>query len=138
MGILLPLLAAASRSAWQTNRYHVPWYSTLNVASSSFSPLDERYVPPLPPMNPMRSVQKMEAEGWKVAKKPSSFMLPTEAHLEVKHGRHEFTDDVWLRFHSHRTDVVSASRVGVYDMGVNKQRVERLRSLLSSRAETES
>ena len=46
-----------------------------------------------------------------------------------------FTDDVYFLFRSseQKIDIKSTSRVGYYDMGVNRRRVERLRALLDER-----
>jgi uncharacterized protein (DUF1499 family) len=41
----------------------------------------------------------------------------------VQHGKHQFHDDVEVALHQKTIAIRSSSREGVYDMGVNRKRV---------------
>jgi uncharacterized protein (DUF1499 family) len=57
-------------------------------------------------------------------------------HAEFRSLVFQFVDDVEFYFPSEKTiiDVKSASRAGYYDFGVNRRRVERLRSTFGNTA----
>lgn len=50
----------------------------------------------------------------------------TYTHYVVQHGKHRFHDDVELVLHGRTVLIRSSSREGVYDMGVNSGRVQKI------------
>lgn len=50
----------------------------------------------------------------------------TYAHYVVQHGKHRFHDDVELVLHGRSILIRSSSRKGLYDMGVNGERVQKI------------
>lgn len=130
--MVLGVLASISRSPFfpSPNTFEIPWYTSFNVVSSAFPEEDMRYVPPFKAMDPRQTTQKLcKHMDATVVRRPSLF-LPTDAHYVIRHGKHGFYDDVWLSFTKNETHVVSASRVGIFDMGVNRNRVQKLRDIL--------
>lgn len=69
-----------------------------------------------------------EMKGARVAKEESGYL-----HAEFRSSLFGFVDDVEFRMDeaSQRIDVRSASRTGYYDFGVNRRRVEEIRSRIS-------
>ena len=129
--MLLKYLAAISRSPCfpSPSTLEVPWYASFNVVSSTFSEDDYRYTSPLKRLSPKRTIAKLgENFNMIVVKKPSAF-VPTDAHFVVIHGENEFYDDVWLKFTQNDTQIISASRVGIYDANVNRNRINRINDL---------
>lgn len=130
--MLLQALAVASRSPFfpAPSSLQIPWYSSFNVVSSTFDQDDCRYTPPLKRLSPKSVVKTMHDHFDVVTVRKPSIFLPTEAHFVLVHGKLQFYDDVYFRFEHNRTHIVSASRVGVYDLNVNANRVGRIRKLL--------
>lgn len=130
--MILKLLALASQSPWfpAPTRMEIPWYTSFNVASSLFPKDDFRYMSPLQRLDPATTIRKLEKQfTFRIEHNPS-VMLPTEAHLVIIHGKNEFYDDLWLRFEDDVTHFVSASRVGMYDGGVNRNRMTKIKEIL--------
>ena len=76
-----------------------------------------------------------------------SFLLATNHALFHRNRRHEryaglfrFVDDVEFLFNEElqRIDVRSASRVGYWDMGANRKRIEEIRRMMAQGVSSET
>ena len=132
--MFLKILALVSQSPFfpAPSRLEIPWYTSFNVASSLFPEDDFRYTPPLKRLDPILTVRKLEKNFPIIVSRRPSMFLPTETHIIVVNGKDEFYDDVWLRFDTNNTHIVSASRVGLWDAHVNQNRIKRMRKLFES------
>lgn len=132
--MFLKVLALVSQSPFfpTPRRTEIPWYTSFNVVSSLFPEDDFRYTPPLKRLDPVLTVRKLEKNFPITVRRRPSMFLPTETHMIVVHGDNQFYDDVWLRFDTNHTHIVSASRVGLWDANVNQNRVRRMKKLLKS------
>jgi uncharacterized protein (DUF1499 family) len=91
----------------------------------------KRLVKPLPYVSIPELVLavKKQIPRASVVKRSESYL-----HVEVRSRLFGFVDDLELRLdeYAQKTQVRSASRVGYYDFGVNRKRVEALRAYLLS------
>jgi uncharacterized protein (DUF1499 family) len=103
--------------------------------SSQAEPDDKHYVPPLTyGGEPKRARQALlqalrEQPDARIVRADDTFIHATF------HTRLGFIDDMafLIQRRANRIDVKSASRIGYYDFGVNRRRVERLRKQFDSR-----
>jgi uncharacterized protein (DUF1499 family) len=107
-----------------------PCKPTPNCVSSQADPADdEHYIAPLEikDMNVLRKVVESMRGASVIASGPN--YLYTEFRTPIL----RFVDDVEFFFDGRVTHVRSASRLGRRDFGVNRKRVEELRSLIRAR-----
>lgn len=103
-----------------------------NCVSSVASDADHR-VAPLPLTGDATAAMLQVAEV--VRGEPGASVVtqrPDYLHAEFESAVFGFVDDVEFHAGRGRIDVRSASRLGYYDFGVNRRRVERLRAVLDA------
>jgi uncharacterized protein (DUF1499 family) len=101
---------------------------------SSLAPMDERYVPPLRYTGNKEDAYRVLVDL--IASQQRAKIVAKEANYvraEYKSAIFRFVDDVEFLFSEDQPviDVRSASRVGYYDFGVNRRRIEDIRSRLT-------
>lgn len=100
--------------------------SKPNCVSSETGTPEKAEVNPLE-TNDMESVKSaIEAHGGKITKTDGNYLA-----AEFTSGVFKFVDDVEIRIDGDIAHIRSASRVGYSDRGVNKKRVESIRSSLA-------
>jgi uncharacterized protein (DUF1499 family) len=107
-----------------------PCKPTPNCVSSQAEPADdEHYIAPLEvkDMNVLRKVIESMRGASVVASGPNYL------YVEFRTPILRFVDDVEFFFDGKVTQVRSASRLGRRDFGVNRKRIEELRSLIRAR-----
>ena len=113
-----------------TNGRLAPCRRTPNCVSSQADPSDaEHYIAPL--KGTMEAVRKA------VASLPRATIVSEKQnylHAEFRSKLLGYVDDVEFFYDGDAIQVRSASRLGRRDFGVNRNRVERLRALLSRHA----
>ncbi len=106
-----------------------------HCVSSQAAPGDSHYVEPFAYATDARTVRH-QLLGLIRAQPRTAIKTAEDRYLHATFStRLGFTDDVYFLFRSseQKIDIKSTSRVGYYDMGVNRRRVERLRALLDER-----
>jgi uncharacterized protein (DUF1499 family) len=102
-----------------------PCPASPNCVSSEDGTPQDKLVDPLPADAWSRIPATVEAMGGRVTQQDGSYIA-----AEFRSSIFQFTDDVEFRRSADAVHVRSASRVGHSDMGVNRKRVEAVRTRL--------
>jgi uncharacterized protein (DUF1499 family) len=107
---------------------HLPVCGTAPNCVSSQASDEAHHIEPLPPAT-VAALERavLVVPGCLVAQRNDEGLV---AHCTTPSGM--YTDDLVLRVEAEATQVYSASRIGWSDMGVNRERVERVRNELKA------
>ena len=139
--IIFSILANRSRKMTPNHKFTNPNISNPNFVSSIVDEQDPHYVKPIFIRSDvstayilysiLRLFDKSNVLNHEVSRGREQY------HIQVCQGKHEFHDDLKIRFltpcdffglsECTRVDIISSSRVGYSDLGANRKRVELIK-----------